>query len=160
MLKDHQVFTDTADMVSHYKQVRKNLHKKVHVPSSEVKDPIPDIPDKKKQILPSVRIKVELLEQYQRSVNGLTHSGRAKKVTMSDILDEVAEKHGFKALQLKARLRRKALSKARFEAFYRMRKELKVSFPQIAMFFGMDHTSIIHGVRMHEEKLEKEKNND
>jgi chromosomal replication initiation ATPase DnaA len=92
-------------------------------------------------------------------MDGLVHSGKAKKITMADVLAEVAEKHGLKPLQLKARVRRKGLTEARFEAFYRMRNELKVSYPQIAMFFGMDHTSVLHGVRMHEQKLEKAKNN-
>jgi hypothetical protein len=161
MLKDHQVFTDTADMVSHYREVRRNLSKG-YARRSEVRvepEPIPVTEPPKKTLLPSVRVSAELLEQYQRSMDGLIHSGKAKKVTMADVLAEVAKKHGLEPLRLKARVRRKELTEARFEAFYRMRNELKMSYPQIGMFFGMDHTSILHGVRMHEQKLEKAKNN-
>jgi Bacterial dnaA protein helix-turn-helix len=164
MLKDHQVFTDARDMVAHYKRVRENLHKNVYVPEprSEVEDPPP-----KKKVLeveerPKISIDPKYIEEYERSIQGLREAGRkgkANHVTMRDIVNEVAKKHNFTAEDLLVPSRRKKFVAARHEAFYRMRHELKLPYPRIAMFFDMDHSTVIHGIKKHAKSLEKEKAN-
>lgn len=164
MLKDHQVFTDARDMVAHYKRVRENLHKNVYVPEprSEVEDPPP-----KKKVLeveerPKISIDPKYIEEYERSIQGLREAGRkgkANHVTMRDIVNEVAKKHNFTAEDLLVPSRRKKFVAARHEAFYRMRHELKLPYPRIAMFFDMDHSTVIHGIKKHAKLLEKENSN-
>lgn len=164
MLKDHQAFTNVTDMVTHYKRVRENLHKNVYVPEprSEVEEPPP-----KKKLLPvekrpTLSIEPKYIEEYERSVKGLVESGNQKKanrVTMRDIVDQVAKKHGFYFKDVMYPCRRKKYVAARYESFYRMRNELDMSFPRIAAFFNMDHTSVLHGVRQHEKRIKKENKN-
>ena len=164
MLKDHQVFTDARDMVAHYKRVRENLHKNVYVPEprSEVEDPPP-----KKKVLeveerPKISIDPKYIEEYERSIQGLREAGRkgkANHVTMRDIVNEVAKKHNFTAEDLLVPSRRKKFVAARHEAFYRMRHELKLPYPRIAMFFDMDHSTVIHGIKKHAKSLEEENSN-
>ena len=164
MLKDHQAFTDVTDMVAHYKRVRENLHKNIYVPKpiAEVQEPPP-----KKKIIevesrPTISIEPKYIEEYERSIQGLREAGRkgkANHVTMRDIVDEVAKKHNFIAKDLMTPSRRMKFVAARHEAFYRMRHELNMSYPRIAAFFGMDHTTVMHGINKHTEKVEKEKAN-
>jgi chromosomal replication initiation ATPase DnaA len=42
---------------------------------------------------------------------------------------------------------------ARYEAMWEMRQAGR-SYPQIGEFFGRDHTTVLHGVRVHERRLQ------
>lgn len=75
-----------------------------------------------------------------------------------DILNEVAEKHGLQVSAIKSHTRQKSLIAARFEAYYRIRKETNLSLPEIGMRMGgFDHASVLHGIRKHEERLKKQR---
>lgn len=164
MLKDHQVFTDVTDMVTHYREVRKNLHKNVYVPKPRTE--VQETPPVKKLLpvesRPRISIEPKYIEEYEKSIAGLMAAGKIKKPetqTMRGIVREVADKYKFSVSDIMVPSRRLKNVAARHEAFYRMREELKLSFPKIAAFFGMDHTSILHGVSKHAEKVKKEKSN-
>jgi hypothetical protein len=158
MLKDQPVFTDIADMSAHYRAVKENLRKNVYVPKpmSEVQDS----PVRKKLLVSDDRrtrlvVPEKYLDEYKQSIKGLKESGKITKLTMREIVKEVAEKHRLKENDLMTPSRRKNIIAARHEAFYRMRHELKMAFPRIAAYFMMDHTTVIHGVRKHEELSKK-----
>ena len=167
MLKDHQVFTDVTDMMSHYKEVRRNLHKNVYVPKPRAE--VPEPPRKKKLLVtegqktrPVLSFDPKYIEEYERSMAGLRAANKIKtpdSLTMREIVRQVAEKHKFGVVDITTPSRRLKVVAARHEAFYRMRHELGISYPRIAAFFGMDHTSVLHGVSNHEKKLQKEKAN-
>jgi chromosomal replication initiation ATPase DnaA len=168
MQKDHQVFTDARDMAAHYRQVRKNLMKNVIVPKTPEPEPEPMTEVQEPTITeiiasnkgPRIIISEQHMREYEESIAGLRKAKKeGGKKSMRDIAKEVADKHGFTLDDLMIRSRRQKLSIARHEAFYRMRYELNLSYPKIGSFFGMDHTSVMHGVYKHEGKsLKKEKN--
>jgi len=61
---------------------------------------------------------------------------------------EVSEKHGVSFEDMKSKSHVKRLVDARSEAYFRIRTETKLSYPQIGRRFGgRDHTTVIHGVR-------------
>ena len=75
------------------------------------------------------------------------------KITISDIIERVAEKHGFSASDLKGRGRRSALNIARQEAMYEAYLSGRWSYAQIGRALGgRDHTTVLFGVRRHAER--------
>ena len=72
------------------------------------------------------------------------------------VIREVAQKHRLPVPYLLSTRRDHQVVVARHEAFFRLRTELAMSLPAIGRRFGMDHTSILHGVRKHAER-EREK---
>jgi hypothetical protein len=72
------------------------------------------------------------------------------------ILAEVCEKHGIDWLDLASDRRSTPIVRARHEAMYRMRHETTMSLPAIGRKMGgRDHTTVLHGVRKHAERLER-----
>lgn len=71
-----------------------------------------------------LRIAAEVSERYNLSVKEMTSPSRSRRVVM-----------------------------ARNEAFWRIREETTLSFPQIGMKFGRDHTTVLHGYRQHAKRL-------
>lgn len=69
------------------------------------------------------------------------------------LLDAVAAKHGLTVQEMLQRGRSKHLIEARFEAMYRMRVELKMSYLNIAAKLGRDHSSVIHAVSVMRNRL-------
>jgi hypothetical protein len=71
------------------------------------------------------------------------------------ILQDVAERHGVTVDDIKSPLRTRRVVLARQEAYYLLR-EAGYSFPQIGRFCGgRDHSTAMHGVGMHENKLKR-----
>lgn len=58
----------------------------------------------------------------------------------------VADKFSLKSSDLTGPSRVKLVVRARFECMYRMRVDLKMSYPAIADKMGRDHSTVIHGV--------------
>ena len=72
------------------------------------------------------------------------------KRPMQEVLDEVCATHGMRPSDLRSKCRAKPLIPARFEACYRLKAESHLSWGQIGrMLGGRDHSSIIHGAKMH-----------
>ena len=74
-------------------------------------------------------------------------------VTMQQILSRVAKKHGLTQGTIKSDSRLREVVQARNEAFYYSQK-LGKSLPQIGRFFGRDHTSVLHGIKRHKQRME------
>lgn len=77
--------------------------------------------------------------------------------TMAMICAEVARKHDLRMSDIKGPRRRAAFVGARQEVMYRCYHEMQTTLPQIGRFLGnRDHTTILHGIRRHAERLAKE----
>lgn len=72
------------------------------------------------------------------------------------IIAEVARKHGLGVKDLTGPHRASNVVLARNEAVWRMRTETKLSFPQIGLKFGRDHTTMLHSYRQHAKLLAKQ----
>jgi len=71
------------------------------------------------------------------------------------IVLEVCSKHGISWLEIRSKHRNQTVVKARYEAFYRLRTETAMSYPQMASRMGgFDHTIAIRGYEMHKAFLE------
>jgi len=69
------------------------------------------------------------------------------------IMQDVAERHGLTVDDIKSPSRVHRIVVARQETYYLLR-EAGYSYPQIGRFCGgRDHSSVVHGVGMHENKL-------
>ncbi len=72
------------------------------------------------------------------------------------ILAEVCAKHGISERAFLGNIRNMEVTHARWEAWWRMRTEVGASFPQIGRVSNRDHTTIMHGVRRHTERVSRE----
>ena len=80
---------------------------------------------------------------------------------VENIVQECAEKHNVSPAQILGKNRKWPLVRARHEALYRIREELRpvaidpnaYSMSRIGQFFGgMDHSSVIYGIKNHKER--------
>lgn len=69
------------------------------------------------------------------------------------ITAEVGARHKLTVKVLTSPSRNRKVVMARNEAFWRLREEASLSFPQIGMKFGRDHTTVLHGYRQHAKRL-------
>lgn len=77
-----------------------------------------------------------------------------RRLTMREIIEEVALKYGVRVIDMKSSRRTRDLVVPRQEAMYRCAKETMCSLPQIGRAFGgRDHTTVLHSVRMHEKRM-------
>lgn len=72
------------------------------------------------------------------------------------LLQDCAEQYGITVAQImgsNVSTTQGPMMFARQHAMYRLRKELRWSFPAIGKFLNRDHSTIIHGVRCHERRM-------
>jgi hypothetical protein len=69
------------------------------------------------------------------------------------ILNEVCREEDLALAALLSKSRTPKLVKARWKAMYRLRELLHLSYPEIGRSLGMDHTTVIHGIRQYEKLL-------
>ena len=62
------------------------------------------------------------------------------------VLLAVAKHHNISPDEIMGRSRRKDIISARFEVFYRLRVDVKLSYEKIAILMKRDHTSVMHAV--------------
>ena len=79
-----------------------------------------------------------------------------KRMTMRAIAIQVAAKHGLTVDEMRSDRRSRAVVVARHEAWWRSREETLNSLPQIGRYFNRDHSTIMHGIAMHAERLAAE----
>ena len=72
---------------------------------------------------------------------------------MLAIARSVAARRRVRFDDMMSRSRYLPFARARQEAMYLMVAEKRWSLPRIGMFFGRDHTTILHGARAHEKRL-------
>lgn len=99
----------------------------------------------------------KVLRTGGRDVIRIAPTPKAYMTDADRILHEVCEQHQVTRLEVLGQQRSRPLVAARHEAFYRLSKETTMSFPRIGRKMGgKDHSTVIHGVRMHEAKLRGE----
>jgi len=69
------------------------------------------------------------------------------------ITNEIIDKRHITWRELIARDRSYRFSVARHHVWYAIRTELKFSYPQIAMKFARDHTTVMHGCQKHAQRI-------
>ena len=69
---------------------------------------------------------------------------------MADIAAEVAQANGLTLAELKSRNRAQRIARPRQEAMAKIHQTGRYTLTQIARFFGMDHTTVLYGVRQYE----------
>jgi hypothetical protein len=79
------------------------------------------------------------------------------KIRWMRILHHVAKQHGLEPSDILSESRKRHIINARFEVFYRLRIDLAMSYTKIAILFGKDHSTIVHGVGKVRKKLLDEK---
>jgi chromosomal replication initiation ATPase DnaA len=80
-----------------------------------------------------------------------------RRRTMREIIAEVARRHGYSTAEIKSSRRHRGAIIARQEAMWLCRRETLSSLPQIGAALGnRDHTTVLHGIRRHEERMAKE----
>jgi len=77
------------------------------------------------------------------------------KPSVADCLSAIAARYGMDENVLLLQTRRPSVSHKRHEVFWLARVKFGISLPEIAAFFEMDHTSVLHGVRRVQAELEK-----
>ena len=62
------------------------------------------------------------------------------------VLHAVAKHHDVDVAEILSHSRKRHVSQARFEVFYRLRVDLKFSYMKISQLMKKDHTTVLHGV--------------
>jgi hypothetical protein len=93
---------------------------------------------------------------YQIAVRaGLIPGCHEAKGPISAVLKAVAAKYGLDVEQIRHKNGKHVIVRARHEVMWIARTKYQLSFPAIARLMGViDHTSVIHGVKAHEQRLE------
>ena len=138
-------FTDATELKAHYAQIKSKFREPMP-PKKVYMTPIVEEPPNK--VLPPVpAISQHLLDQYHLPfVN-------SSKSRMTAVIRETAEKHGLTEKELMAATRKVNVVKARQEAIYRIRHEVQKSMSEIGRFFNKDHTTILHALEKHVERI-------
>ena len=77
------------------------------------------------------------------------------RITLKEIILQVCEKRGVKRNAVLSCRRNQDLVLARHEIMWRAREETLLSLPQIGRGIGgRDHTTVLHGVRRHQERID------
>ena len=71
-----------------------------------------------------------------------------------EVAEDICRTHGVRLSDVMQKDRHKSIVAARFAIWYAMRKhpDRCYSFPDIGRIWGADHTTIMHGVAMHEQR--------
>lgn len=78
----------------------------------------------------------------------------APKKSVRQIIAETAADHRIPVDEMLSERRQRHLVYARQDAMWRIRQQTTFSLPRIGGFFGgMDHTTVLHGIRAHEARL-------
>ncbi len=67
---------------------------------------------------------------------------------------QVCQKHRITLAQLRGKQRARCFAWPRQEVMYRASKETSASLPEIGRYLDRDHTTVIHGIRAHEARME------
>lgn len=77
-----------------------------------------------------------------------------RKLSMKDILTRSAAVHSVEPREILGESRCKAIAHIRQEVMWLLKQEDRWSLPQIGQFLNRDHTSVLHGVRAHQARLD------
>ncbi len=97
---------------------------------------------------------IEEVDEYGNIVIEGMFMADWKRITL-----EVCEKYGVRFNEIISPRRDRAICHARHEAFWRCKNETTMSFPAIGRRFGgRDHTTVLHGVKKHEQRMREAMN--
>lgn len=143
-------FKTAEDLYTHYKNVRKRLEEARR--AAAIKNGLIVLPIKK---LPPVEQQAVSEEASSEEAPVIPleppkHLSEAQK-----IMYVVAVKHGVRLEDLRSPARIKRFVLARHEAMWEIRRQRPaLSLPHIGRLFGgRDHTTILHGIRAHQNRL-------
>lgn len=77
---------------------------------------------------------------------------QSDRAAAHDIVETIAQQHLLEVGDLKTQSKVQYIVRARQEAFVALREHTSLSFEAIGAIFGRDHTTIIHGARMHKKR--------
>ena len=72
------------------------------------------------------------------------------------IIKEVADKYGVTLRDMFGHETVRYISKARHAAFYEVQNKRGLGYAAIGRVFGRDHSTVIHGIRVHKQRMERE----
>jgi len=88
-------------------------------------------------------------------LHDLAHA-RPVRTPFIEIERQVAARHGVSVAELRGPCRARRVAWPRQELMWRARRETRLSLPQIGeRLGGRDHTTVIHGVRAHQDRLDR-----
>ena len=105
--------------------------------------PLPPVPMEPRFVWDSIETKDLDLSEFVR-----------REPWMDTMASRVAAVHGITTEELFSKRRPKALSEARHHFYYLARKYTSHSYPSIGRYCGRDHTTVLHGDRVHERRKE------
>ena len=73
--------------------------------------------------------------------------------SMADIARRVADSHRLSVADIRGPCRERSYAVARQEFCFEARKQLRWSFPQIGRFLNRDHSTVIHAVTAHQDRM-------
>lgn len=80
--------------------------------------------------------------------------GSPLRPTPRQIVEAVAIKNGLTRAEIMSKSRYRSIVYPRQEAMWQLRRQTRLSLPQIARHVGVkDHTTVLHGVRAHEKRM-------
>ena len=96
-----------------------------------------------------------ILSRYRLAYDSNPPPSVKKRITIRQIISEVSEKRGVSRDAIISARRNVNLVLARWEVMWRAREETALSLPQIGRALGdRDHTTILYGVRRHQERID------
>lgn len=99
-------------------------------------------------------------ERKPSKADGSTPEGRAEiaarlvKLGAYELVTQLAIDHSVAARAILSRDRNKYVVAARFHLWAVIRWTLDMSLQEMARLFGRDHTTIMHGIRVHESRIQ------
>lgn len=91
----------------------------------------------------------------ERELNKIIES-RMRKHGMWSAIERIAREHRVDAMRVIGNDRFSSIAAARHHTWAVIRWTLGMSYTEIAIFFSVDHTTVMSGVRKYEKQLEKE----
>jgi len=97
---------------------------------------------------------ITLADEPQMEPNGEETSG---PITIRKgwrmVISEVCEKHGITEIDVRSSRRHPEICKCRHEIMWRLSREVFLSLGEIGRRINRDHTTVIHGIAKHEERM-------
>lgn len=98
------------------------------------------------------KTKEERVAELMRELNSLQPRGVGLG---HQIAQAVARAHKLTMKDLTGGRRSRNIAWARQEAMWHIKEHTKLSLPQIGRMFNRDHTTVLHALRVHKERMEK-----
>lgn len=98
--------------------------------------------------------RMRIIDRFERAFASTKREEPLRTPTMATIVGEVCAKHRVTKIDVMSRRRVARVTRARHEIMYRCRHETTHSLPSIGRYLKRDHTSVLHGIRRHAERLE------